>query len=154
MNRDFSHFTTQNPDFENTIRQKLEGQHFMHHLGAELSVIEKAYIEAELKVEQHHWQQNGFVHGGVTATLADLVTGFAAFSLVAPGETVVTADLKVSYLNPGDGDTLIAKGWVMKPGQMLHFCEGEVWISKQGKLTKIAHCNAIMAVVKKLEKKN
>lgn len=153
MKPDLSHFTTQNPDFVSTIRQKLEGQHFMHLLGAQLTTIEKAYIEATLDVQQHHHQQNGFVHGGVTATLADLVTGFAAFSLVAPNETVVTADLKISYLNPGDGHQLIAKGWVMKPGNMLHFCEGEVWVNKNGTLTKIAHCHAIMAVVKNLAKR-
>jgi uncharacterized protein (TIGR00369 family) len=154
MKRDTSHFITQNSDFKNTIIQKLDGQHFMHHIGAKLTVIEKAYIEAELQMEQQHLQQAGFTHGGVTATLCDLVTGFAAFSLVALGEAVVTADLKVSYLNPGDGDKLIAKGWVNKPGQMLHFCEGEVWISKAGELTQIAHCTALMAVVKNLQKRD
>lgn len=154
MKKDFSHYTLKNSDFINTIHQKLEGQHFMHHIGANLTVIEKAYIEVELPMEQKHLQQAGFTHGGVTATLCDLATGFAAFSLVALGEAVVTADLKVSYLNPGDGDKLIAKGWVLKPGNMLHFCEGEVWISKNGVLTQIAHCTAIMAVVKKLEKKD
>lgn len=154
MKKDFSHFTPKNPDFVTTIHQKLEGQHFMHHIGAQLTVIEKAYIEAELAMEEKHLQQAGFTHGGVTATLCDLVTGFAAFSLVALGEAVVTADLKVSYLNPGDGDRLIAKGWVIKPGNMLHFCEGEVWISKNGVLTQIAHCTATMAVINKLEKRH
>jgi uncharacterized protein (TIGR00369 family) len=148
-----NNFITQNPGFADTIREKLTKQNFMHHMGAQLTVIEKAYIEAELEVGEIHLQQAGFVHGGVTATLCDLVTGFAAFSLLAPGEAVVTADLKVSYFNPGDGDKVIAKGWVMKPGQMLHFCEGEVWISKNGQLTQIAHCTAIMAVVKRLEKR-
>ncbi len=154
MKKDFSHYTTQNPDFVNTIHQKLEGQHFMHHIGANLTVIEKAYIEAELLMEEKHLQQAGFTHGGVTATLCDLVTGFAAFSLVGLGDAVVTADLKVSYLNPGDGERLIAKGWVIKPGNMLHFCEGEVWIDKKGKLTQIAHCTALMAVVKNLAKRD
>ncbi len=153
MKRDFTHISTQNPNFKNTIQQKVKGQYFMHHIGAKLTVIEKAYVEAELQMEQQHLQQAGFTHGGVTATLCDLVTGFAAFSLVAVGEAVVTADLKVSYLNPGDGDTLIAKGWVIKAGNMLHFCEGEVWIDKKGVLTQIAHCTALMAVVKNLEKK-
>lgn len=154
MNRYLSFLTTQNPDFANTIHEKLKGQHFMHHIGAHLTIIEKGYIEAELKMEQHHLQQAGFTHGGVTATLCDLVTGFAAFSLVALGEAVVTADLNVQYFNPGDGERLIAKGWVLKPGNMLHFCEGEVWIDKQGKLTQIAHCTAIMAVVKNLAKRD
>lgn len=153
MKPNVSIFTTKNPDFKNTISQKLQGQHFMHHIGAKITVIEKAYIEAELNMEQYHLQQAGFTHGGVTATLCDLVTGFAAFSLVALGEAVVTADLKISYLNPGDGERLIAKGWVIKPGQMLHFCEGEVWIEKKEILTQIAHCTSIMAVVKGLEKK-
>lgn len=153
MERDLN-FTTKNPDFENTIRERLKGQHFMNHMGARLTVIEKAYTEARLDIKEQHLQHSGFVHGGVTATMCDLVTGFAAVTLVAPDETVVTADLKVSYFNPGDGEEVIAMGRVLKPGAMLHFCEGEVWVSKKGTLTKIAHCTAIMAVVKNMVKRS
>jgi uncharacterized protein (TIGR00369 family) len=138
---------TKNPDFEATIRQKLQGQHFMNHIGFRLTMISEGLIEGETEIREELKQQNGFLHGGATATICDLVTGFAAFSLVEKGMTVVTVEMKVSYLNPGVGEKVWAKGWVLKTGNMLSFCEGEVYAESKGERTLIAKCSATMAHV-------
>ncbi len=135
---------TANPsDLETRIRRKLTRQHFMHLLGADLTLITAGRVEAELVLAQVHQQQRGFVHGGVTATMADLVAGFAATTLVPDAYGVVTADLRISYLHPGIGQRLRAVGWVLKPGRRLHFCEAEVWCDD----LLIAKASATMAVV-------
>lgn len=141
-------FETKNPDFKTSIEEKLKKQFFMKHLGIRLSVIEKAYVEAEVVFEDFLKQQNSFLHGGVTATLNDIVAGFAAFTLVAPDEGVVTADLRISYLLPGDAPKYKAKGWVIKAGNMLHFCESEVWGVFENRELLIAKSSSTMAVVK------
>jgi uncharacterized protein (TIGR00369 family) len=130
-------------DLEARIRRKLERQYFMHLIGADLTRIEPGRIEAELTLGQQHQQQRGFVHGGLTATMADLAAGFAATTLVPDRVGVVTAELKVSYLNPGVGSRLKAIGWVLKAGRRLHFCEAEVWCDD----VLIAKATATMAVV-------
>ena len=130
-------------DLETRIRRKLLGQHFMHLIGADLTLIAPGRVEAELPLALAHQQQRGFVHGGVTATLADLVAGFAATTLVPDTHGVVTADLRISYLHPGVGQRLRAVGWVLKPGRRLHFCEAEVWCDD----LLIAKASATMAVV-------
>ena len=135
--------TADHSDLETRIRRKLTRQHFMHLLGADLTLITPGRVEAELLLAQVHQQQRGFVHGGVTATLADLVAGFAATTLVPDDHGVVTADLKISYLHPGIGQRLRAVGWVLKPGRRLHFCEAEVWCDD----LLIAKASATMAVV-------
>ena len=135
--------TLPSTDLETRIRRKLAGQHFMHLLGADLTAIAPGRVEAALVLGQAHQQQRGFVHGGVTATLADLVAGFAAVTLVPDNFGVVTADLRISYLHPGVGQKLRAIGWVLKPGRRLHFCEAEVWCDE----LLIAKASATMAVV-------
>ena len=130
-------------DLEARIRRKLTRQHFMHLLGADLTLITPGRVEAELVLAQAHEQQRGFVHGGVTATLADLVAGFAAVTLLPDDHGLVTADLRVSYLHPGQGQRLRAVGWVLKAGRRLHFCEAEVWCDD----LLIAKASATMAVV-------
>ena len=125
------------------IRRKLVGQHFMHLIGADLTSITPGRIEAELPLGQQHQQQRGFVHGGLTATMADLVAGFAAVTLIPDNYGLVTSDLKVSYLNPGVGRRLKAIGWVLKAGRRLHFCEAEVWCDD----VLIAKATATMAVI-------
>ncbi|MBC5991482.1 PaaI family thioesterase [Pontibacter cellulosilyticus] len=119
---------TFNPDFEQDIREKLERQEFMKLMGFNVTKIEVGRVEGELILEQKHKQHKGFAHGGVIATLADIVAGFAAVSLVPKGHHVVTAEIKVSYFHPGVGDKLIAKGYVLKQGRKLNFCEAEVYV--------------------------
>ena len=125
------------------IRRKLVRQHFMHLIGADLTVITPGRVEAELALAEQHLQQRGFAHGGLTATMADLVAGFAAVTLVADNFGVVTSDLKISYFNPGVGQRIKAIGWVLKAGRRLHFCEAEVWCDD----VLIAKASATMAVI-------
>lgn len=98
----------------------------MNFIGFEPTAIEEGYVEGMIRLQQHHLQQNGFVHGGVTSTLADLVMGFAAYTLVPEGQGTVTSDLKVAYLRPGIGDVIIAKGRVIKAGNLLFYCEADI----------------------------
>jgi len=130
-------------DLTTRIRQKLTTQRFMHLIGADLTTIEPGRVEAELALEQQHQQHRGFAHGGLVATMADLVAGFAAVTLVPDNYGVVTADLRISYLHPGVGKKLRAIGWVLKAGRRLHFCEAEVWCDDK----MIAKASATMAVV-------
>ncbi|WP_400190269.1 PaaI family thioesterase [Hymenobacter sp. B81] len=113
-------------DLTGRIRRKLQRQHFMHLIGADLTRIEPGRVQAELALEQRHQQQRGFAHGGLVATMADLVAGFAAVTLVPDDHGMVTVELKTSYLHPGIGERLVATGWVLKAGRRLHFCEAEV----------------------------
>ncbi|OYU95317.1 MAG: thioesterase [Bacteroidetes bacterium B1(2017)] len=121
--------------------------HFMNHLGFVVGKIEPGFIEGELRIEQHHKQQIGFLHGGVVATLADLAAGFASFTLVKKNQTVVTAEMKVSYLNPGLGPVAFCKGFVLKAGQKLIFAEAEIFTENNGILTLIAKGSATYAVI-------
>lgn len=142
-------FIPKNPAFRELIREKLKKQYFMHHLGIELTHIEAGRVEAEVLMQDVLKQQNLFLHGGVTATLNDVVAGFAAFSLVAADEVVVTADLRVSYLNPGDAPRYRAVGWVVKPGNLLHFCQSEVYgVYPDGSEKLISVSSSTMATVK------
>ena len=128
---------------EARIRRKLLRQNFMHLIGADLTQIAPGRVEAGLALAVQHQQQRGFAHGGLIATMADLVAGFAAVTLIPDAYGLVTADLLVSYLHPGVGQHLRAVGWVLKAGRRLHFCEAEVWCDD----LLIAKASATMAVV-------
>ncbi len=140
-------FIPQNPDFKNMILGKMSQNHFMNHLGFKHTLIEPGMVEGILEVKPEYRQQIGFLHGGVTATLCDLAAGFAAFTLVKDGQTLVTVEMKVSYLNPGLGDTAKAVGKVIKIGQKLAFAEAEIYSSNQGQETLIAKCSGTYAIL-------
>ena len=73
----------------------------MHHIGFSLTRIEPGQIEGEMDLPEFTRQQLGFLHGGVTATVADIVAGFAAYSLTPLDKHVVTADINIMYYKPG-----------------------------------------------------
>ncbi len=141
-------FTVRNPDFRQTILRHLERQRFMHHIGCTLTTIEPGHVVAEINLEAIHQQQLGLVHGGVTATIADVAAGFAAFTLVAPHQHTVTAEIKISYFAKGHRGTLRAVGRVVKAGRRVHFCEADVYChAHDGSVTHIARATTTMAVI-------
>jgi uncharacterized protein (TIGR00369 family) len=142
-----------NPHFVEVIAEKSKGNLFMQDVGYQFKEVAAGYIETYLDIEQKHLQQMGFVHGGVTATMADITTGFAAFTLVAEKQAVVTVDLKVNYINPGKGQQLKAVGHVYKAGSKLMFCKCEIFIINNGEATQIAFADSIMAVLNETDVK-
>ncbi len=138
------------PDFEKRradIFQKLQGQHFMHHIGFDLTAVEPGVVTGEMILQPFTRQQMGYLHGGVTATVADVVAGFAAYSLTPAEQHVVTADINIMYYRPGIGEKLRAVGRVLKAGSKIHFCESEVWVQQKDEWVLVARSTSTMAVV-------
>lgn len=121
---------------------------FTREIGFKLLKAEKGIVEGSLSIEPRHRQVQGFVHGGVIATLADIVSGLAAYTIVSENSAPMTVEIKVSYLNPASDGQLYAKGMVLKSGKKFIFCETEVKnIRKDGVEVLVAKASATMAVV-------
>ena len=138
---------TATKEFKLRVEKFLERQEFMKRIGFKLSVIEEGRTEGWLKIEKMHKQQKGLVHGGVTATIADIVAGFAAYTTLPMDCHVVTAEIKVSYFKAGVGEKLHAIGYVVKKGRKLNFCEAEIWSVSGDKRDLIAKASTTMAVI-------
>ncbi len=131
---------------------RIDANKFAPFLGFEITEINEGEIAGELDFKPHHQQQNGYLHGGITSAILDMVEGFAAYSMVREGDLVFTVEAKIAYLNRGMGKKFFAKGWVMKPGKRFHFCEGELWYEDDGgKKIIVAKGSATMAVIPKEE---
>lgn len=129
------------------IEQRLKTNHFIAHLGLELTDIGKGFAELGLNIKEYHEQQNGFMHGGVTASLADVATGIAAYTVVPEGKNVVTADLKISYLHPSVAPRVKAVGQVVKAGNLMVFCEAKIYDLLETGEKLVATATAIMVAV-------
>ena len=141
-------FDVQNPHYRDYVKEKFRLNRFSNHLGFLFTSIEPGAVEGKLPLQDFLVQQNGFAHGGVLMSLCDIVAGFAGFTLVQDGEHVVTAEIKVSCLRPANGEALLGKGWVIKPGKNIHFCESEVWSLSDGSEKLVAKSSSSMAVVR------
>ena len=131
-------FTAKDPDFEKTIRASFARQGIMGHLGAEIDAVRPGYCAIRLPFIDALSQQHGFFHGGVVSTIADTAGGYAAFSLMAPGDGVLTVEFKINLTAPADGESLIARGQVVRPGRTLTVSRVEVAVRKDGRETTCA----------------
>lgn len=125
-------FVAPNPDFEARVRDSFSRQSFMALIGAELVRLQPGYCEIRLTYREQLSQQHGFFHGGIIGALADNAAGYASFSLMPAGASVLTVEYKLNFLAPGDGDLLISRARVIKPGRSLIVAQSDVAVSGNG----------------------
>lgn len=133
-----SRFTPPDPDFEMKVRDSFARQTFMHTIGAMLAEVGPGRCTVELPRREDLCQQHGFIHGGVTTALADTAAGYAAYSLMPAGSSVLTTEFKINLLAPARGQRLIARAEVLKPGRTLNVVRVEVYAEDRGVETCIA----------------
>lgn len=135
-------FQPRDPDFAVRVRDSFQRQQFMVTLGATLESVEPGRVEMALPYREDLSQQHGFFHGGVIGTMADNAGGYAAFTLLAAQDSLLTVEYKMNIVAPGKGDRLIAVGTVLKPGRRLIICEAKIFAEtgESRKLCAVALC--------------
>ncbi len=118
---------------------------------AGLEVIHVGYgeFQAQVNLLPFFKRHDGIAHGGFLSYIADTVMGFASLTQLEEGKTVFTAEMKISFLEPGFGETLIGKAAVIRSGKRLHFCECELFGEKNGERYVTAKASATMIVSEK-----
>jgi len=129
---------TSDPAFAERVRASFDRQNAMHLIKATLPVVESGRTEIHLAHWQGVEQQHGFVHGGVVGMIADSAAGYAAMTLVSPAASVLTVEFKINLVAPADGEKLIARGQVVRPGRTLIVSKAEVFAVKDGQETLCA----------------
>jgi uncharacterized protein (TIGR00369 family) len=94
----------------------------------ELEVHGEGRVAAEVTVEDHHLNEGGVVHGGVLATMLDVVMGSAVVETIdlEGGEWCATQSLTTDFLRPATDGTLRAVGEVDRRGSLAANVTGEV----------------------------
>lgn len=78
-------------------------------------------------------QQQGLLHAGVSATLADIACGYAAMSMMPEGKEVLSVEFKINLLRPCLAEKIIATAEVIKPGRRVMIVEASVTDAADGK---------------------
>ncbi|MBC8337698.1 MAG: PaaI family thioesterase [Alphaproteobacteria bacterium] len=133
-----SHFDARDPDYAARVKKSFNAQGIMGHIGAHLVSVRPGYCEIELPYSEAVSQQHGFFHGGIIGTIADSAGGYAAFSLMDTENGVLTVEYKLNLMAPADGERLLARGQVLRPGRTLTVTRAEVSVFKDGKETVCA----------------
>ncbi|MBX7221749.1 MAG: PaaI family thioesterase [Blastocatellia bacterium] len=139
-----------NPDFQKTVLNIFQKAPFVQHLGIRLFEVERGRCSTGLELSDIHLQQDGFVHAGVLATLADHTAGGAGATLVAKDEAVLSVEFKINLLRPAVGKTLRCTAQVLKAGKRLTVVESEVFVAVDETEKLVAKAVVTLAIVQKI----
>lgn len=121
-----------NPDFAETVLTSFSRQNAMGLIRASMPVVEHGFTEIHVP----HWdgieQQHGFIHGGVVGMVADSAAGYAAMTIVPANASVLSVEYKLNFMAPANGEKLIARGQVVRPGRTLVVTKAEVFSVTDG----------------------
>ncbi len=95
-------------------------------LGIEVTTMENGYARLTMPVAEKLLQPYGVVHGGAIASLADSAAGIALLSANEGSVRPVTIELKLNFILPVSGGTLVAEAQLLHSGRSTAVADVEV----------------------------
>lgn len=126
------------PMSEREVRENFDRQGFNATLNARLHYVEPGEVHVEVPYSAQLTQQNGFLHAGVIASIADNACGYAAMSAAPSGHNPLAVEFKVNLLSPARGDRFIARARVLRRGRTLSVIRADVFAISDGREEIIA----------------
>lgn len=112
--------------FEAVVRESFARQTFMATLGATLARVAPGEVDIALPFRADLVQQNGALHAGVLASIADSACGYAALTLMPEGANVLSVEFKLNLLAPATASSFLARARVVRSGGTLTVCTADV----------------------------
>ncbi|MGE3277055.1 MAG: PaaI family thioesterase [Vicinamibacterales bacterium] len=126
------------PSMLDAVRDSFARQGLMATLGACLVSVEPGQVRIELPFSPAVTQQHGYFHAAATTAIADTAGGYAALTLMRPGEEVLAVEFKLNLLRPAVGERLVATAQVLKPGRTLTVSRIDVHAHRGGQAVLVA----------------
>lgn len=146
-----STLTPKDPNFKGRVRENFDLQPMMKTLGVELTTVDAGKTVFNVRHHTPITQQHGFLHGGGVAAIMDSACGYAALSLLAENEEILTVEFKTNFLAPALGEAYRFEGSVIKPGRTLIVTEGKAFAIKDGVEKLVAIMTATMMPIRDRE---
>lgn len=127
---------------------------FIKNLGLRLDSVSAGECRTSLVLSEQHMQQDGYVHAGVQASVADHTAGTAAATLIGEGQSVLSAEFKINLLRAAKGSELSCIARVLKNGKTLTVVESEVYCGTKDEILLVSKATVTLAVIGKRHSQN
>jgi uncharacterized protein (TIGR00369 family) len=133
-------------DAPRLAREFLASQLFLRHLGMSFISAESGRCGIALPAREDLLQPDGSYADGVVSALASAAGGAAAHTLLI-SSAAMAIEFKVNFMAAGRGESLLARGHVIRAGKTLTVCRAEVFGVNRGEETPCA--TALMTLMAK-----
>lgn len=135
------------PETQLDVQEIFRAAPFIALLGIELESVAHGECHTRLRLRPEHLQQNGVVHAGVIATIADHTAGGAAGSVLDGDSYPLTAEFNINLLRAASGESLTCHARVLKRGRTLIVAESEVFAGDAAQPVLVAKALVTLAVL-------
>jgi uncharacterized protein (TIGR00369 family) len=126
-------------------------QGFPAFCGIEVTHVDYGVFETRLTVGSKHTQQDGFVHAGALATMADHTAGYAAYTTVGEAFRILTVEYKINFLRPASGEYMTCFSKVISNGRKIKVAESEIFSTSAGRKKCVAKAIVTLMAVHESE---
>jgi uncharacterized protein (TIGR00369 family) len=133
--------------FADRVRDSFERQAAMRTIGASILRVAAGEVDLGLAFREDLTQQHGFLHAGILATILDSACGYAAYSLMAADDAVLSIEYKINMLAPARGERIVARARIVRAGRTITVCSGDAFAVTDGAETLVATMTATMMTV-------
>jgi uncharacterized protein (TIGR00369 family) len=122
-------------------------QGFPAYCGFKVDHVSEGRFETSLAVRSEHRQQDGFIHAGVIATMADHTAGYAAYTLIPETSRILSIEFKVNFFKPAVGDRLVCRSAVISPGRSILVAESNLYATLENGEKHVARATVTLMSV-------
>lgn len=116
-----------NPDWKARCEAGFYDQSVMRRFRVGIASVEPGRVVLEMPFDPDLTQHHGFLHAGVVTTVLDSACGFAAYTLMAAEDVVLTVEFKSNFIAPAKGTLFRFEGEVIKSGRTLSVTQGRAY---------------------------
>ena len=102
-----------------------DGTNLDNFLGHEMIEIKENFVKSKLKIEDHHKQPMGLVHGGIYATLSETICSYGANFL--DGGVYVGVNNNTDFLTSVESGEIICIAEPIKVGKSYQLWESKIY---------------------------
>ena len=98
------------------------------HFGFSLQSVQRGKAEVAMPLKRFFQQEEGVVHGGVLATLADTAAVYAIYPFLDDEHAMTSIEFKMNFLRPVsiDAGSVTATASLVRQGKTIALCEVDV----------------------------
>ena len=122
-------------------------QGFPAAIGLEVVRADYGQFDSRLRLRPDHSQQDGFVHAGVIATMADHTAGYAAYTTVSEMHRILSIEFKINFFKPAIGESIVCRSKVVNNGNTIKVSESEIFSLTQDQEKLVAKAMVTLIAV-------
>ncbi len=109
--------------------------------------VSEGRFETSLSVRSQHRQQDGFVHAGVIATMADHTAGYAGYTVIPETSRILSIEFKVNLLRPAVGSILQCRAFIVSQGKRIIVAESNLFSQPEAVEKHVARATVTLMAV-------